>query len=271
MSSAHVPSISPIGDPLTDDLEDHFALDGYLILPGLIPCDLVERLKPEVDLWSDDGFREASIDAALSGSTTGPSLIELEMPAHGELACLPDLMRVLEQLLGPSFAFHHMHSCRQDPDVESKPWHHDYEGLTSTSREGLMVHTLCYLNGLTVEVSPLVIVPGSHRRLATKQELVRLGTRRLDGEVVIDSLPPGSVVLAHSALWHARRKSLNDSESRYFIDTSYCQAGFPCKPVKPYWRDILRRARELGLGGPTYQQLFDETAFVEYEAASGSQ
>ncbi|MEV4118531.1 phytanoyl-CoA dioxygenase family protein [Micromonospora sp. NPDC049645] len=243
---------------------DQFARDGYLVLAGLIPPDLVERLKPEVDRWSDDGLRAASIEAALNGDTAGPPQVEIEMPAHGRLACLPDLMRVLDQVLGRDFVFHHMHSCRQDPTTGGKPWHHDYEGPESTDRDGLMVHALHYLDGLTEDVSPLVVVPGSHRRVVDKHELVALGTRPLDGEVVIDRLPPGSTVLAHSALWHARRKTARDAHSRYFIDTSYCQGDRRWRPVKPYWRDILRRAHELRLGRPAYPRLFDDGPFLEY-------
>jgi ectoine hydroxylase-related dioxygenase (phytanoyl-CoA dioxygenase family) len=250
---------------------DQFACDGYLVLEGLIPPDLARKLKPEVDRWSDDGFRAASIEAALRGDTAGPPLVEIEMPAHGELACLTGLMRVLDQLLGRDFVFHHMHSCRQDPSDAGKPWHHDYEGPQSTDRDALMVHALHYLDGLREGVSPLVVVPGSHRRVVGKHDLASLGTGRLAGEVVIDRLPPGSTVLAHSAVWHARRKTEHDKYSRYFVDASYCQGGDHLwRPVKPYWRHILRRARELDLGRPAFPHVFDDGAFVEYRPPTGA-
>lgn len=264
-TASHVDSIPIEGDALTSDQVEHFSERGYLVLPGLISDELVQRLMPEVDRWTDEGFRRASIDAAISGSTSAPPVVELDMAAHGELACLPGLMRVLEHLLGRDFVYHHMHSSRQEPATDEKPWHHDYEGAQSHTRDGIMVHVLCYLGGLTGDVSPLVVVPGSHRRIVGKQDLAPLGARPLKGEVVIDDLPPGSAVLAHSALLHARRKTEHETQPRYFIDTSYCQSGYLWRPVKPYWRDILRRAEAHGLGKGTYPQLFDDSPFIEFQ------
>ena len=48
----------------------------------------------------------------------------------------------------------------------------------------------------------------------------------LPGSVTVDDLAPGSVIIVHSAVQHARRpKPGGQSFRRYFIDTSYCQEG----------------------------------------------
>jgi hypothetical protein len=91
------------------------------------------------------------------------------------------------------------------------------------------------------------------------------GHAELPGEVVIGHLPPGSTVVVHSALFHARcaLPGGQRGKDRSFVDTSYCQVGTAWPPVKPYWRHMLRRARALGLdrGRP---DLFAERHFTEY-------
>ncbi|MFD4356208.1 phytanoyl-CoA dioxygenase family protein [Nocardia sp. NPDC058518] len=256
--------------PVLDD--DHtgvlaakqFAESGYLIVPGLIPDELCARVLPEVDRWVDQGLRARSIDSCRDPATFGiPPVMELELPAHGEILTHRPLMAILSQLLGPDFVFHHLHSDRHDATIAAKSWHHDYEPNDLADSSLAMVHTLHYLNGLDDTMAALVILPGSHRDLRGKSAMAHLGTDPIAGEVVIDSLPPGSTVLLHSALLHARRLSATTSDRhRYFVDASYCQTGAArWRPVKPYWRHMLARARELGLGAGLSPELFADKHF----------
>ncbi|MET9232386.1 phytanoyl-CoA dioxygenase family protein [Lentzea sp. NPDC003310] len=243
---------------------------GYLVLPGFLPEDLVDRLRPEVDRWVDDGLRARSIDSAKDPRTHGvPPVVELELPAHGELITYRPLMELLEVLLGKEFVFHHLHSDRQAPDLPGKAWHHDYEQGADGDRSHLMIHTLHYLDGLGDDTASLVVLPGSHLEDAGKTARAHLGTDVLPGELVLDRLPPGSTVVLHSALFHARRTIDRPSDRpRYFMDSSYCQTGTQWPPVKPYWRHILDRARALGLGADR-PELFAERHFTEFAGASG--
>ena len=55
------------------------------------------------------------------------------------------------------------------------------------------------------------------------------GTAPLPGHVALDNLPPGSVVLAHSACLHGRRPRPGPGP-RYFVDVSYCEHVPPQQP-----------------------------------------
>jgi hypothetical protein len=246
---------------------DEFADLGYTLLPGFLPDDLVSRLKPEVDRWVDTGLRAKAVAACLDPETHGlPPVLELELEGHGELISYPPLMAALTQLMGPEFVFHHLHSDRHDPGLAGKPWHHDYEAPPAAgSRPRIMVHALHYLDGLDEDTAALVILPRSHREIAEKASRAHLGTDELPGEVVIERLPRGSTVVAHSAVFHARRpKSDAAGRPRYFVDASYCQAGVLWPPVKPFWRYMLGRGRELGLDRGEWPELFAEHHFTEY-------
>jgi hypothetical protein len=244
---------------------DQFANLGYLVMPGLLPDDLVARLKPEVDWWVDSGMRARSIAASIDPDTHGiPPTVEVELAAHGELVSYPPLMMLLSQLIGSDVVFHHLHTDRHGPATPGKPWHHDYESGPQTDSNYVMVHVLSYLDGLNEDTASLVVLPGSHAEISEKTARAHAGTGQLPGEVVIDRLPPGSVIILHSALFHARRpKPDRPGMPRYLTDVSYCQTGTLWPPVKPYWRHILERARQLGLDRGRWPELFAERHFVE--------
>ena len=245
---------------------DRFVELGYLVLPGFLPPDLVARLESEADRWIDTGLRARSIASCVDPELFGPPpVMELEMEAHGDLICYPPLMVLLAQLMGPTFVFHHLHTDRRNAGSAGKEWHHDYEQNPQVDRVHTMIHTMHYLGGLDESMGGLVVLPGSHREVADKTARVYLGTAEVPGEVLIDRLRPGSTVLLHSALFHARRpSSAGPGKPRYMIDSSYCQGGVRWPTVKPYWRYMLARARELGLDRGHWPELFSDHHFAEY-------
>lgn len=245
------------------DCQQAFAAQGYLVLPSFLPPDLLTTLGKEVERWTDEGWRDRSIAHCLTGRCDLPALTELDLGEHGWLLSHPPLMAVLDALMGPGLAFHHLHSHRHDPGIEGKDWHHDYEQPPQRERTHLMVHVLHYLNGLDGTIGDLVLMPGSQHQVVRKDAWRHLGTRHLAGEVVIDRLPAGSTVIMHSAMFHARRaRRGGHGRPRYFIDASYCQAGVRWPTVKPYWRALLTRARSLGLDRNRWPGLFDERHFL---------
>ncbi|TQF08117.1 phytanoyl-CoA dioxygenase family protein [Kitasatospora acidiphila] len=249
-----------------------FTQSGYLVIPGLVPPPLVERLTAEVDHWVDDGLRARSIACCTDPARQGPPpVMELELPAHGELLTHQPLLELTAELLGAPFVFHHLHSDRHSARLPGKPWHHDREPNTRGDLSLTMVHALHYLGGLDDTMDSLVVLPGSQREAAEKSVRARLDTAELPGEVIVGRLPAGSTVLINSALFHARRPrrprrpaATGAGKPRYFVDASYCQTGAQWWPVKPYWRHMLTRARELGLDGGRWPELFAERHFTEY-------
>jgi hypothetical protein len=239
---------------------------GYVVLERFLDEELTTSLKREVDGWLAAAKGDDDRYATPAKPTQRP--LTIEPREHGLLVSHPPLMEMLEQLLGPGFAYHHLHTARHDAGCGGVGWHHDYEQMPQTNRALTMVHVFFYLNGLDGTIGDLVVVPGSHRLVMERNAFSIFHNAPLPGELVIDSLPPGSAVIVHSALQHSRRaKPGGEGRPRYFIDTSYCQAGgtWPA-----YWnfRTQFRRARELGLDRDgRYAHLFDESLFFEVPAA----
>ncbi len=252
------------GNNLTSSQLEEFQELGFLILPSFLPSELVESLKPEVDYWVNKGLRKESIAHVKSiKDSSPPPIMEIELKEHGWLISYPPLMSILSQLMGPVFAFHHLHSDRHDPGCLSKNWHHDYEQYPQANRSHIMIHALYYLSGLNGMIGDLAVLPGSHRIIANKDAFDRFGSMSLPGEVVINNLGSGSVVIIHSALFHTRRAQPGGNEARYFIDCSYCQGGVRWPVVKRYWKHMLAYARNLGLDRKQWPELFNESHFYD--------
>ena len=248
-----------------------FADLGHVTLPAFLPSDLVTTLKAEVDVWvgsgrPDDRYAQPTAGGVEPKPQPLPKpRMQLELPGHGRLASHPPLMAMLTQILGEGFAYHHLHTARHDPGCGGVNWHHDYEQHPQTNRSHGMVHVFFYLNGLDGTIGDLLVLPGSQRMVLERGAFGFFGTADLPGSIVINDLPPGSAVIVHSAALHARRaKPGGEGRPRYFIDSSYCQAGVQWPSANGQWRLALRRALELGLDrGGAYRHLFDEAHFYD--------
>jgi hypothetical protein len=243
---------------LTADRIASFHREGYLVFDSLFSDEECRQFKADID-----HLEQLRRDRQ-------PTPFLCEFPHLGPLISHPHVMELLEELLGPGFAFHHLHATRQDAGTRGVHWHQDYEQFPHSNRSHLMVHFFYYFSGLNGEVGDLLLVPRTQQTVVDNGALSFLGTANLPGTLVLDDLPPGTGVLVHSALWHARRaKPGGEGHPRYFVDASYCQAGirWPSYGAR-HWRDILDRARELNLDRDgRYAHLFDPAHFFDEIAA----
>ena len=174
-------------------------------------------------------------------------------------------MYMVSELLGRLFAMHHIHSTRHDSGYPGVGWHQDYEQDPHTNRSHIMVHVFYYLNGLNGEIGDLLVLPGS-QKIVVQRSLEIFGTEDLPGSICVDRLPPGSAVIVHSAVWHARRpKPGGNNQGRYFIDISYCQHGV-LWPAYGSVEEVNRTAVTRGLDRRgRYRHVYDSTQFFDRE------
>ena len=228
---------------------EFFHREGYLVLPGFIANDFNERLIEEVDELIR--HREA-----------GDNRLLVSYREMGLLTSHPPLMDKLDVLMGDKYSMHHIHSARHDPGNGGVHWHQDYVQFPQTNRSHLMVHVFYYLNGLNGEIGDLLVLPRSQNMVIGNGGLRLFATEDLPGSLTVDELPPGSAIIVHSALWHARRpKPGGEDRPRYFIDVSYCQHGV-LWPDYPRIDEINATALKMGLGRDgRYDYLYDESHF----------
>ena len=236
---------------------EFFHREGYLLLPGLI--------EPE-----HNGRLMAEVDEMVRHRAAGDHRMLVSYREMGLLTSHPQAIAAVASLMGGSgFAMHHIHSNRFDEGASGVGWHQDYEQHPQTNRSHLMVHVFYYLNGLNGEIGDLLILPRS-QNLVVERDLRMLGTADLEGSLCFDDLEPGSAVIVHSAVWHARRPRPGGRErARYFIDVSYCQNGV-LWPAYDATGGINARALEAGLDrNGRYAFLYDSSQFYDHRAVSG--
>ena len=94
------------------------------------------------------------------------------------------------------------------------------------------------MEGLNGEVGDLLLVPRSHKAVMDRSALNLFGTADLPGTLVLDDLPPGTMVLVHSAVAHARRPKPG-STVRYFTNVGYNSTPTAADPRKwPAYRTL---------------------------------
>ena len=229
---------------------EEFRRRGYLILAGFLEPAYNDRLIAEVD-------------ALMADRAKGEQPLLTSRREMGLLTSHPPMMALIESLMGPRFAMHHIHSTRHDAGDRGVAWHQDYEQEPHTNRSHVMVHVFYYLNGLNGEIGDLLVLPGS-QSIVVERSLALFGTEDLPGSICVDRLPPGSAVIVHSALWHSRRpKPGGERRGRYFIDISYCQHGVRW-PAYGTVDEVNREALRQGLDrGGRYRHLYDSTQFFD--------
>ena len=242
---------------LTAAQKTRFDASGYLVLKGFLDRDARGRLEEEVDAL-----------ATRRAAGERPSVVHSR--ALALLTSHPRMIAIVGQLMGcRAFAMHHIHAARHDAGLPGVPWHQDYEQFPQSNRSHLMVHVFYYTDGLNGDIGDLLVVPGSQRSVVEGGALTLFGTNDLPGSVTVDRLAPGSAIVVHSALFHARRaKPGGEGRRRYFIDVSYCQNGV-LWPGYPGVAEI--NAKLLAMGADRdgrYPWLFETARFFDRRSAA---
>ena len=237
---------------LTQEQLDAFDEVGYLIFEGLFDDDLNQRIKDDVDLMMEDranGIKKMVMAYDDLGAVTSEPVV---------------IDRIAGLMGGKKFAHHHIHARWQGEGERGSAWHHDYVQIPQTNRSHLMVHVFMYLDGLNGEVGDLLVMPGTHKKVMDGNAFRQFEYEDLPGSVTVDDLAPGSIVIVHSAVQHARRpKPGGQSFKRYFIDTSYCQEGVLWGSY-PNIKEINNCAMEKGFDRDgKYAFLYDTSQFFD--------
>lgn len=225
-----------------------FQDEGYAVFSAFLDNAEIDTLKAAVD-------RHAAAE---------PQRHAYEYDEIGALTWHPRVGEIVDELMGGRYVFHHIHAARHDAGTKGVSWHQDYVQYPQTNRSHLMVHVFFYLNGLNGSVGDLLLVPGSQRFAVDSHALSFMGDSDLPGSITVDDVSPGSMLIVHSGMWHARRAKPGGEDSpRFFIDASYCQSGvkWPSYSRAPGMLANLRE-RHVESGG-TRPWLFDEDQFFD--------
>jgi ectoine hydroxylase-related dioxygenase (phytanoyl-CoA dioxygenase family) len=136
---------------------------GYLVLPGLMSPELLERLRRRVDeLFEEEGAQAGSEFKQEPGARRLANLVN-KGRVFEEVILTPEVLEAMEQVLGPRFKLSSVNVRSADPHSPcDQPLHADSAAIADES--GYWVcNSVWMLDDFTPENGATRMVPGSHR------------------------------------------------------------------------------------------------------------
>lgn len=233
---------SDVMDGFSQEELAKFERDGFILLPGLAPPDLLSRLIEQAERLAADPQPPVEFEAAV-GYPGAPATLEEpggktirrvrkvvgRHPAFMEWASHPCVASRLRQLLGPDLVVplaHHNCIMFKDPKFSSDTgWHQDVRYWRFQRPE--LVSVLLALDPSNPQTGSLKFIPGTHRmtfapdRLDAESFLIEdhPANKALLDTVVETSVQPGDVVFFHCRTFHAASRNRTAQYRRSLILT----------------------------------------------------
>lgn len=223
MTSAKAPLL------LTDDEMTSFIINGYHIIEPELPAD----------------FNEQVLSTLLQmPENPGEHIVEA-LPAMKDVLDDRAVSGALTSLLGQEYIREpggHIHM--NPPHTRAQPWHQDERfGRSHQDRDVdhiQHVMLMYYPQDVTNDMGPTVLLPGSHRRVASPESMVTLVN--LHGQF-FSIVNAGSVLLTHADIWHAGTGNRSD-RIRYMVKLQYSRTR---ENAEPSWSHSSENLSEIRL------------------------
>lgn len=216
--------------------------EGYLIRPSLITGELLERLRQAADELEAEALKHTDPTAGLNfGGLFIRNLIDRHPVFLETLLKFEPLLSVARAVIGPQVQIHASVLRVAYPHLENQAveWHFHQRVVPDPEPafflRPVVVDNLIYLDDLTDESGPLVVLPRSHLR---NDDLMSGDLSPKPGEVKV-LVPAGSVVTSHSSLWHRAIAPLPTGGKRRLLILGY----------SPVWLKQIDRPSVVGCGG----------------------
>lgn len=220
----------------------HLEVEGYLVLPEIVPPDLIERIKSEM---ADAEMNHTSYSPHQTRAVTQP---QWHSRAVAELIGFAPLMEFLSDLMGPDIVFTRGFFQRTHPGCPGISMHTDGQphGSDLFGYEGScprLLRVLYYLDELTPERAPFRLIPRSHLSFhADASPYVRYKSHPEEITLVV---PAGSAVLVPSLLLHGSHPNRSD-QPRELVQLGYRPAwAGPIQPVEEWPPELVENAPEI--------------------------
>jgi len=220
----------------------HLEVEGYVVFPGILPPDLIARLKSEL---ADAEMGHTSYSEQQTRGVIQP---QWHSRAVAELIGYPPMVDFLTDLMGPDIVFTRGFFQRSHPGCPGISMHTDGQphGSDLFGYEGScprLLRVLYYLDELTPERAPFRLIPRSHLSFhAEASPYVRYVSHPEEITLVV---PAGSAVLVPSLLLHGSHPN-RDTQPRELIQLGYRPAwAGPIQPVEEWDPELVANAPDI--------------------------
>ena len=248
---------------LAQEQREFYFENGYLLVEGIVPLDVVEALREVTAEWAERSRRVEKSDAVFDlepgHSAMNPRLRRLSSPVqHDERywkfaseSIVPDL---IADLVGPDVKFHHSKlNFKWAEGGEEVKWHQDIQYWPHTNYSPLTIGTCLYDVG--PDQGPLGVIPGSHRgdlfdEYNDKGQWVGCLSDQDLARVPLDTArylmgPAGSVTIHNCRTIHGSRPNLSDLGRPLLLNVYSAADAFPytANPLPSRYEGTIVRGR----------------------------
>ena len=247
MSDTSSSSRPAVGGPRIDDRDwsqltlgqriQQLEVEGYLVLPDLLPADHIARLKEQTAQFETD-----HVDYSVH--QRGRQSIQFAGGAVTELVAYPPMIEFLKILCGDELVLMSYDYSRSEPGhpgislhCDGQPWGSRIFGAEYTCPK--LIRILYYLDDLIPEVSPFRVVPRSH--LSFHNEANPYLRYEKHPEEVMVTCKAGSAALFNNYIFHGNYPNVG-TYAREALQLSYrpTWAG-PAGDVEPWNPDEVAK------------------------------
>jgi len=204
---------------------------GFLVFPGLMGADLLERLRNRVDqLFDEEGANAGSEFKQEPGARRLANLVN-KGRVFEEVILTPILLEAMAQVLGPNFKLSSLNVRSADPHSPSdQPLHAD-SGAVADGHGYWVANSVWMLDDFTLENGATRMVPGSHRwGQAPPPGLYEAHPQQ---QLVLGKA--GDVVVMNAHMWHGGTAN-RTAAPRRAMHVYYTRSD---KPQQQYQKQLL--------------------------------
>ena len=189
----------------------HLEIEGYVVVPGVIPDDLIPQLRAELDRLPTK---------AVDYSENQRYCLDIQFtdsPLCIDLIALPAMIKFLDHLFGDELVCTSCTFAVSRPGhpgiavhTDSQPYGSAIFGMHASSPR--LVNVLYYLDDLTPAKSPFKVIPHSHLSLHSDNNPYK---RYLSHpEEVMVTCKAGTAVIINQAVWHVNYPNTSTEDRR---------------------------------------------------------
>lgn len=178
------------------DVAERIRTEGFVVIEGVVPRALVERLVSAVDTTMDRDRVSFGSNEFLGRRTRRAFNLLRRDPVFAQVPVHPPAVDIAQELLGPDLLLSSLTAIDIHPGEAAQPLHADDASLPlPRPHEPLAVVAIWALTDFSAENGGTLVVPRSH-----------LADRRPIGRDSADAVPTemsaGSILVYNGSLWH---------------------------------------------------------------------
>jgi len=193
--------------------------EGFIVRERLIQGELLERLRQAADeIEAEELKNQKAGEEGGFGGLFVRNLIDRH-PTFLEMLRFEPTISVARAVLGPQVQVHASVLRVAYPELQNQQveWHFHQRVVPDPQPaffyRPVVLDNLIYLDDITLESGPLVVLPGTHH---VDEDIPNGDFSDKPGQVVV-TVPAGSCVTSHSGLWHKAMPTVGGGKRRLLI------------------------------------------------------